>query len=159
MARTQQKLVISPEEKMQLQLIVKKGKDWRERERAQTILDLAAGHKVKMIAEKLGIHEETVRVRRRKWNKEKLASLKEKERSGAPRKLNEHHRLYLAKRIEDTDCSKHLLSELDHKFGLRISTNTLTNTLKEMGYLRKTSRHRLYKKSRSNLTRKIIKKV
>ncbi|MEC4747386.1 helix-turn-helix domain-containing protein, partial [Methylomicrobium sp. Wu6] len=50
-----------------LQAIVKKGSDWRERERAETILLLASGASVKAIGKQQRICREAVRIRRRKW--------------------------------------------------------------------------------------------
>ena len=57
--------------------IIKKGADWRERDRAETILLLAAGYSVQAVAEQQRLCREAVRVRRRKWLKSGLASLPE----------------------------------------------------------------------------------
>jgi transposase len=78
-----------------LQSIVKKGRDWRERERAQTILLLAEGHTTFEVAEKRGVLPESIRERRRKWFKKGFASLPDQPRSGAPSKLSDDHRALL----------------------------------------------------------------
>lgn len=49
-----------------LRAIIKKGADWRERHRAETILLLAAGHSVQCVAEDQGLCREAVRIRRSK---------------------------------------------------------------------------------------------
>ena len=72
--------------------IIKKGTDWRERDRAETILLLAAGHSVQSVAEQQGLCCEAVRIRRRKWLKSALASLPDQPRSGAPSKLTDAQR-------------------------------------------------------------------
>ncbi|MGR8942540.1 MAG: hypothetical protein ACU83P_13225 [Gammaproteobacteria bacterium] len=45
-----------------MQTIVEKGSDWRERERAETILLLASGASVKAIAEQQRFCREAVRI-------------------------------------------------------------------------------------------------
>jgi hypothetical protein len=47
-----------------LEIIVKKGSDWRERECAQAIFWLAEGHTTFDVAEKQGVLPETIRERR-----------------------------------------------------------------------------------------------
>ena len=83
-----------------LRAIVKKGQDWRERDRAETILLLAAGHSVQAVAEHQGLCREAVRIRRRKWLKSGLASLPDQPRSGAPSKLTDKQRQELGKWVE-----------------------------------------------------------
>ena len=57
---------LSESELDQLQRIIKKGSDWRERERAQTILMLSDGQTVVAIAEQQGVKPEAIRERRNK---------------------------------------------------------------------------------------------
>ena len=75
-----------------LRAIIKKGADWRERDRAETILLLAAGQSVQSVAESQGLCREAVRIRRRNWLKFGLASLPDRPRSGAPSKLTDEQR-------------------------------------------------------------------
>jgi len=58
---------LSESEREQLQIIIKKGIDWRERERAQTILMLSEGQTVFAVAEQQGVMPEAVQERRRQW--------------------------------------------------------------------------------------------
>lgn len=51
-------------EREQLQNLIKKGSDWRKRERVETILLLANGHSTFELAEKQGVLAETIRERR-----------------------------------------------------------------------------------------------
>lgn len=86
---------LSESDREQLQAIIKKGIDWRERERAQTILMLANGQTVLAVAEQQGVKPEAIRERRRKWWKKGLASLPDQPRCGAPSKLTDAHRSQL----------------------------------------------------------------
>lgn len=55
---------LSESEREQLQIIIKKGIDWRERERAKTILMLSEGQTVFAVAEQQGVMPEAIRERR-----------------------------------------------------------------------------------------------
>jgi transposase len=97
-----------------LKAIVKKGQDWRERDRAETILLLAAGESVQAVAEQQGLCREAVRIRRRKWLKCGLASLPDQPRSGAPSKLTDEQRQQLGQWVEsEALSSRELLTRLD----------------------------------------------
>jgi hypothetical protein len=58
---------LSESEREQLQIIIKKAINWRERERAQTILMLSEGQTVFAVAEQQGVMPEAVQERRRQW--------------------------------------------------------------------------------------------
>jgi hypothetical protein len=58
---------LSENEGEQLQLIIKKGSDWRERERAQRILMLSDGETIFAVLEHQGVQPGAIRERRRKW--------------------------------------------------------------------------------------------
>lgn len=81
---------LSEGDREQLQAIIEKGIDWRERDRAQTVLMLANGQTVLAVAEQQGVKPEAIRERRRKWWKKGLASLPDQPRCGAPSKLSYH---------------------------------------------------------------------
>lgn len=137
---------LSERDREQLQAIIKKGIDWRERERAQTVLMLANGQTVLAVAEQQGVKPEAIRERRRKWWKKGLASLPDQPRCGAPSKLTDAHRSQLKEWIntEPLTC-RALVSRLRTECGVAISASTLRNELKRMGYVWKRTRYRLKK--------------
>jgi len=129
-----------------LEIIVKKGSDWRERERAQAILLLAEGHTTFEVAEKQGVLPETIRERRRKWFKAGFASLPDQARSGAPSKLSDEHRARLKEWVEAEPLTcQVLVDRLETECGIRLSPNTLRNELKRMGYVWKWTSYSLKK--------------
>ncbi|WP_427501416.1 helix-turn-helix domain-containing protein [Methylomonas sp. MED-D] len=137
---------LNESEREQLQQIIKKGSDWRERERAQTILMLANGQTVIAIAEQQGVKPEAIRERRRKWWRNGLNSLPDQPRSGAPSKLTDAHRCRLKEWIdaEPLNC-RALVSRLTTECDVTISASTLRNELKRMGYVWKRTRYSLKK--------------
>ena len=129
-------------QKDKLKSIFKKGKDWRERDRAETILLLAAGWSTSDIAEHQGVCREAVRVRRRKWMKTGFESLVDRPRSGAPSKLSSSHRQQLTNWLESEPLTvRQLLARLKAEFQLTISANTLRNEIKRLGYVWKRTRY------------------
>ena len=127
-----------------LKAILKKGADWRERDRAETILLLAAGLSVHETAERQGLCREAVRVRRRKWLKLSLASLPD--RSGAPGKLTDAQREQLSRWVEaEPLSSRELLTRLARDYRVVIGRTTLRMELKKLGYVWKRTRYSLKK--------------
>jgi diguanylate cyclase (GGDEF)-like protein/PAS domain S-box-containing protein len=123
----------------QLRLIIKKGNDWRVRERAQSILLLSEGQSVFAVSEKQGVQPETIRQRRKRWLKKGFASLADQARGGgAPCKLTAEHRHALQNWIAKDALSCH---ELHHRlkkvYQVNISVTTLRNELKRLGYVQK----------------------
>ncbi|MCQ8106474.1 helix-turn-helix domain-containing protein [Methylomonas sp. SURF-2] len=149
---------MSESEREQLQVIIKKGSDWRERERAQTILMLSEGQTVVAVAEHQGVQPEAIRERRRKWWKNGLASLPDQPRSGAPSKLTDAHRSQLKEWIdaEPLNC-RALVSRLTTECGVTISAGTLRNELKRMGYVWKRTRYSLKKSVIPNASSRLSK--
>jgi transposase len=130
-----------------LREIIKKGTDWRERDRAETILLLAAGQSVREVAAQQGCCEETVRIRRRKWLKSRFASLSDQPRCGAPSKLAEEHRQRLRAWVEAEPLSaRELITRLERECGVPLGATTLRNELARMGYVWKRTRYSLKKK-------------
>lgn len=126
--------------------IIKKGADWRERDRAETILLLAAGHSVQSVAEQQGLCREAVRVRRRKWLKSGLASLPDRPRCGAPSKLTDEQRQQLGQWVEtEALSSRELLTRLERDYQVVIGRTTLRMELKRLGYVWKRTRYSLKK--------------
>jgi transposase len=107
--------------------------DWRERERAETILLLAEGHTTFEVAEKQDVLAETIRERRRKWFKKGFASSSDQPRSGAPGKLSDEQRVRLREWIDaEPLTSRALINRLKADWGVGISACTLRNELKRM---------------------------
>ena len=126
--------------------IIKKGADWRERDRAETILLLAAEHSVQSVADRQGLCREAVRIRRRKWLKSGLASLPERPRCGAPSKLTDEQRQQLGTWVEsEALSSRELLTRLEREFQVVIGRTTLRMELKRLGYVWKRTRYSLKK--------------
>ena len=137
---------LSENERESLWAIIKKGSDWRERERAETILLLASGESVKTVAERQGLCREAVRIRRRKWLKFGMDSLADQPRSGAPSKLDDAQRKQLGAWLEaEALGSRELLTRLEHKYGVVIGRTTLRTELKALGYVWKRTRYSLKK--------------
>ena len=82
-------LQLSEEEILKLEEIVRKGKDWRSRDRADTLLRLACGDSTKVLAEAQGICPKTVYERHQQWLNKDFAGLFDAPRSGAPGKLSD----------------------------------------------------------------------
>jgi transposase len=137
-----------------LQNLIKKGSDWRERERAETILLLVEGYTTFEVAEKQGVLAETIRKQRRKWFKTGFASFPDRPRSGAPSKLRNEHRQRLREWIDaEPLTSRALVNRLKTDCGVGISAGTLRNELKRMGYVWKRTRYSLKKKARPRALR------
>lgn len=131
--------------------IHKKGTDWRERERAETILLLASGFSVQTVAERQELCREAVRIRRRKWLKLGLSSLPDQVRSGAPSKLKDEHRCQLIQWVEDEALSsRELLTRLKSEYEIHIGPTTLRTELKRLGYVWKRTRYSLKKSAIPN---------
>lgn len=146
---------LSESEREQLQIIIKKGIDWRERERSQTILMLSEGQTVFAVAEQQGVMPEAIRERRRRWLKKGLASLPDQPRCGAPSKLNEEHRTRLKEWIDGEPLTcRVLVSRLVAECGVAISASTLRNELKRMSYVWKRTRYSLKKSAIPNASSK-----
>ncbi|HUL11614.1 MAG TPA: helix-turn-helix domain-containing protein [Methylococcaceae bacterium] len=134
-----------------LRAIAKKGQDWRERDRAETILLLAAGHSVQAVAEHQGLCREAVRIRRHKWLKSGLASLPDQPRSGAPSKLTDKQRQELGTWVEgEALSSRELLTRLEREYQVVMGRTTLHTELKRLGYVWKRTRYSLKKNGTRN---------
>ncbi|WP_349432786.1 helix-turn-helix domain-containing protein (plasmid) [Methylomarinum sp. Ch1-1] len=126
--------------------IIKKGHDWRERDRAMTIKLLSQGLTVSEVAKQQGYHEETIRRRRRLWKKKGFCSLPDQPRSGAPNKLTDEERQLLKTWVEqEALTSRALLSRLEERGAADICDKTLHNELKRMGFIWKRTRYSLKK--------------
>jgi len=134
-------------EQQTLETIIKKGSNWRERDRAMTIKLLHEGMSTAEIAKQQGHHVETIRQRRRRWQKEGFASLPEPARSGAPRKLSEEDLRLLKQWVMDEALtSRMLLKRLKEERGVEVSDRCLHKALKRLGFVWKRTRYSLKKK-------------
>ncbi len=146
MAKRTLKIDLTEDEQARLEAIVKKGADWRERDRAATILALAAGRSGKDVAAAQGLTLEAVRKRRRKWLKLGFAGLPDSPRSGAPAKLEAAHRAALCAWVEaEPMAARGLLTRLANEFHVKVSASTLRTELKKLGYVWKRTRYSLKK--------------
>ena len=138
-------------ERETLAAFIKKGRDWREHERAMTIQWLSEGIPVSEIALRQGRHPETIRERRRQWQKHGFCSLQDRPRSGAPSKLNEDDRRLLKEWVENEPLtSRALLMRLNEQSSTVVSERTLRNKLKQMGFIWKRTRYSLKKSAMKN---------
>ncbi|WP_214657298.1 helix-turn-helix domain-containing protein [methane-oxidizing endosymbiont of Gigantopelta aegis] len=101
---------LSEEELQILETIIKKGSDWRERDRAMTIKLLHEGMSTADIAKQQGHHVESIRRRRRRWLKEGFASLPESPRSGAPQKISLEAQQLLSQWVTEEALTSRYLS-------------------------------------------------
>jgi len=139
-------LELSDEERSRLNEIVKKGSDWRERERAQTILLLADGLSGVAVAAQQDVIPEAVYERRQRWLTRGFAGLPDGARCGAPPKLTGEHVLQVKAWAEaEALTAPVLLARLKEQFGVVVHRNTLIAVLKKAGYVWKRTRHSLKK--------------
>jgi transposase len=145
-------LELSEEERGELVRIVKKGRDWRMRERAQTLLYFDAGWEAKAIAAQQELHLDTVYDRRKHWLAEEFASLADKHRRGVPPKLTEAQREQL-RLWASTEAltARQLLTKLKDEFDVVLHPNTLGIILKKMHFVWKRTRYSLKKKGRTEI--------
>lgn len=138
---------LSEIEREQLRTIIKKGSDWREWERAQTILMLSEGQTIFVVAERQNVKPEAIRERRRRWLKNGMDSLPDQPRCGTPSKLSDANRSQLKEWIDGEPLTcRALISRLTTECEVSISASTLRNELKRMGYVWKRTRYS-FKKS------------
>ena len=129
-----------------LQVIVSRGQNWRERQRAQTLLYLDDGMSATDAAQLLGVHFGTVLRIRRNWFEARLDSLADLPRSGAPRKISEEQTQRLVALASEQPMSgKQLLAKHVESGGATVHLNTLTAALHKAGLVWKRTRHSLKK--------------
>ncbi len=84
--------------------------------------------------------------RRKHWLAEGFASLADKHRRGAPSKLSEAHReLIKTWEKEEALTAPAILAKLKEEYEVTVCANTLTQSLKKMGFVWKRTRRRLKK--------------
>lgn len=140
-------LVLDDEERLKLEAIVLRGSDWRQRQRAETLLMLESGNSTSETSVAIGVHARTVRITLKDWQARRFTSLVDAPRSGAPRKISSEQ---LAKIVNMASAEPLTASALLAKHveagGMMVHVNTLRVALKEAGFLWKRTRHSLKKK-------------
>jgi transposase len=139
-------LNLADEDRWRLERVVKFGENWRERQRAETLLRLGKGEFAEDVAAQLGLHVRTVGTTRSRWQAEGMASLADRPRSGAPRKLTPEQVQRLADwaRSEPLTAPSLLARHKEHG-GEAVHVNTLVASLKASGLVWKRTRHSLKK--------------
>jgi transposase len=139
-------LELTEEDRAWFLKIVEKGRDWRLRHRAQTLLYFGDGWRAKAIARQQNLHLDTVYDRRKHWLTEGFASLADKHRCGAPPKVSAVHREQLRLwATQEALTARQLLTKLKEEFDIVLHPNTLAVTLKKMKFVWKRTRHSLKK--------------
>ena len=137
-------LILDEENRKRLKRVVDRGTNWRERQRAQTLLLLGEGMLSKNVAHQFGIHARTVGTTRSEWLASGMASLADRPRSGAPRKLKpEHVQRLLAWATAQPLTAPALLAYHKEQGGPCVHLNTLRNVLRLVNLVWKRTRHSL----------------
>jgi transposase len=98
------------EEEAKLKWLGKHEDNWRVRERAATILLLETGLSCEKVGLELGLSRGTVQTTKTGWLREKFDSLKDKARTGAPKKIKpQEEKMLLALANEKPLCATELL--------------------------------------------------
>jgi len=139
-------LSFSAEDRSKLQLLVARGGNWRQRERAQTLLFLEGGLPTTEVARLMNIHVRTVGSTRREWLKSGFDSLPDLPKSGAPRKIApEQVEKIVAAATAEPLSAPQLLAMHIAQGGTPVHLNTLMAALKAAGLVWKRTRHSLKK--------------
>jgi transposase len=137
---------LSESESEKLNNIFKYGSDWRERERARTILLLSEGLSVSEVASQLSLCERTVSNTRRKWGLSQFNSLSDAPRPGAPRKLSVDYQNLIVKHSEEAPLSARKIQEAIVQVGApQVHINTIRAVLRRANKTWKRTRHSLKK--------------
>lgn len=139
------------EDILKLERIVQRGENWRERQRAQTLLVLHETKSDRQTAERIGIHEKTVGATRRDWFSRGYESLVDRPRPGAPRKINEEQQAHIVEHARQTpSTARELLADHVESGGENVHLNTIKNIVKAAGLVWKRTRHSLKKNATSS---------
>jgi transposase len=137
---------LNPNMRNALKVIVERGQNWRERQRAQTLLYFDDGMSAAEVSKLLDLHVATVLRTRRNWFEGGLDSLTDLPRSGAPRKISDQQTQRLVVLASEQPMSaKQLLVKHVESGGVAVHLNTLTATLHKAGSVWKRTRHSLKK--------------
>lgn len=139
-------LNLLPHERLRLQNIIGRGTNWRERERAKTLILFDDGQSMRVIAETVGIDIRTVGLTRMDWLKRGFESLVDAPRTGAPKKITPEQLEKLLDAAEKVPLTaKALLAIHVDAGGTVVHVNTLTKALKRAQFVWKRTRSSLKK--------------
>jgi transposase len=140
-------LSLSAEDRDALEQVISRGDNWRQRERAQTLILLGDGLTTDEVAAVVKVHVRTVGSTRIAWLADGINSLADLARSGAPRKISQEalERL-VAMAVEEPLTANALLARHTENGGTLVHVSTLTLALKSAGLVWKRTRHSLKKK-------------
>ncbi len=139
-------MALGLEDRTALEEVVARGSDWRCRERARTLLLLDSGLSAEAVAAELKLNVRTVLTTRRSWFRDRLASLPDRVRSGAPRKITDDDLSKIAAAaVAEPLSGRQLLALHVAGGGIPVGLSTLTAALKSAGMVWKRTRHSLKK--------------
>ena len=145
-------VVLTEDDRKNLEWIDFRGVDWRERLRARTLLLLGSGLTVAEVSRKQGIAANTVTEQRSAWFERSFEGLKDLPRSGAPRKLTAEQTKQLGEWAREGAASAaELQSRLADELGVSVSQGVVRSALKLLDFVWKRTRHSLKKKKRRGL--------
>ena len=140
-------LVLDDQDRLNLERIIFRGADWRQRQRAKTLLMLERGNSTSTTADAIGIHARTVLITLKDWQARGYSSLVDAPRSGAPRKISSEQLVKIVNMASaEPLTAKTLLAKHVEDGGAMVHVNTLRVALKEAGFFWKRTRHSLKKK-------------
>lgn len=139
-------VVLSDDDREKLDWIDFRSADWRERQRARTVLLLGTGLTVASVSRMQGIAANTVTEHRTAWFERSFEGLKDLPRSGAPRKLTVGQTKQLGDWArEGAATASELQSRLAAELGVSVSQGVVRSALKLLGFVWKRTRHSLKK--------------
>ena len=140
-------LNLSDTEYESLKYRLKYDKNWRIRERIESLLLLSSGLSCEKVGLKQGLSRKTIESTRSGWLKEKFDSLADKPRSGAPSKISEKEVEVLLKLVDEKPmCSKEVLAAHIENGGVLVNLETIRRMLK--------SHEKVWKRTRGSLQKK-----
>ena len=143
---------LSDEQRRALQDVLKRGSDWCERDRAQTVLLMGQGQTCKQVALAQDLSPHTARDTRSHWRRDGMACLADKPCSGAARKLDEMQIERLAQWAREEPPTVGALQPMHEAAGgKKVHIETLSKVLRQKGFVWKRTRHSLKKTEPSRL--------
>ena len=137
-------LSLSTEDRKGLQLLFVRWVNWRQRERAQTLLYLDGDLPTAEVARLMNKHARTVGSTRQGWLKSGFDSLPDLPKSGAPRKIApEQVQKIVAAATAEPLSTPQLLAMHISQGGTPVHLNTLMAALNAAGLVGKRTRHSL----------------
>jgi transposase len=133
--------------RLNLQEIIARGDNWRERQRANTLIRLDDGLTMQEVANEVGIHVRTVGLTRMHWIAKGINALKDAFRPGAPKKIkpDQVEKLKEAASLEPLTAKELLVKHIEGG-GTPVHLNTIKDALKRANFVWKRTRSSLKKK-------------